>query len=146
MNYAIIKTGSKQYQVTVGQTLKVELLTKEVGPVVFDQVLLHVAEGKASVGTPTVEGVNVYATLVGEVKADKVQVFKYKSKSRYRKLRGHRQRYSLVKIDSIGVSPAKETKTATKKPSVKAENSVPAKPKGQSSKKAPAKKSPPKAK
>lgn len=106
MQYAVIKSGSKQYQVKVGQTLEIELLESSKGSVVFDHVLLVVNDDQVQVGTPEIEGFKVYATVLKEVKGDKIQVFKYKSKSRYRKLRGHRQTYALVKIDSLGAAPA----------------------------------------
>lgn len=144
MQYAIIKTGNKQYQAVAGKTLKVEKLATTEGSVVFEEVLLHVDGEKVVVGTPTVSGLKVYGTVMGVVKADKIQVFKYKSKSRYRKLRGHRQNYSVVKIESIGTAPVKETKVvkAVKK-AVKTEKTdkpVTSKPAGRSVKKAAPKK------
>ena len=110
MHYAIIKTGSKQYQAIAGKTLKVEKLDIAEGAVVFDQVLLHVDGDKVELGAPVLSGIKVFGTAMGTLKADKIQVFKYKSKSRYRKLRGHRQPYTLVKIESIGTEPAKAAK------------------------------------
>lgn len=110
MHYAIIKTGSKQYQAIAGKTLKVEKLDIAEGAVVFDQVLLHVDGDKVELGAPVLSGIKVFGTAMGTLKADKIQVFKYKSKSRYRKLRGHRQPYTLVKIESIGSEPAKVVK------------------------------------
>jgi len=144
MQYAIIKTGNKQYQAVAGKTLKVEKLATTEGSVVFEEVLLHVDGEKVEVGTPTVSGLKVYGTVTGVVKADKIQVFKYKSKSRYRKLRGHRQNYSVVKIESIGGAPVKEIKVvkAVKK-AVKTEKTdkpVTSKPAGRSVKKAAPKK------
>lgn len=114
MNYAIIKTGNKQYQAVAGKTLKVEKLATTEGSVVFEEVLLHVDGDKVEVGMPTVAGLKVYGTVMGVEKAKKIQVFKYKNKSRYRKLRGHRQQYAVVKIESIGTAPAKVEKPATK--------------------------------
>ena len=110
MHYAIIKTGSKQYQAIAGKTLIVEKLDIAEGAVVFDQVLLHVDGDKVELGAPVLSGIKVFGTAMGTLKADKIQVFKYKSKSRYRKLRGHRQPYTLVKIESIGTEPAKVAK------------------------------------
>ncbi len=107
MKYAVIQTGGKQYRVKEGEVLEVELLDVASGAIVFDQVLLNVNEDKVEVGMPTLEGMKVYASVLSEVKADKVQVFKYKSKSRYRKLKGHRQQYAKIKIESIGVEPKK---------------------------------------
>lgn len=139
MHYAIIKTGNKQYQAVAGKTLKVEKLATTEGSVVFEEVLLHVDGDKVEVGTPTVVGLKVYGTVTGVIKADKIQVFKYKSKSRYRKLRGHRQQYSVVKIESIGAAPAtKEAKKVVK--TVKANKPVATKPAGRSVKKVATKK------
>jgi len=122
MQYAVIQSGGKQYQVQVGQTLALETMGVHSGPVVFDQVLLLVDEDKVEVGMPYIPGLKVTATVLQEVKADKIQVFKYKSKSRYRKLRGHRQKHAQVKITDIGtpvgakhVSPVKSKKVAAKK-------------------------------
>ncbi len=79
MNYAIIRTGSKQYQAVTGKTIKVEKLEVAEGAVVFDQVLLHVDGDKVEVGTPVLSGIKVFGTAMGTLKADKIQVFKYKS-------------------------------------------------------------------
>lgn len=121
MQYAIIRSGNKQYQVKVGSTIMVERLEDSAGSVVFDQVLLNVDGDKVELGNPTVSGLKVYGTAQGLVKAAKIQVFKYKSKSRYRKLRGHRQGYTSVKIDSIGAAPKEPApkETPAKKPVAK---------------------------
>lgn len=113
MQYAVIATGGKQYQVSVGTVVNVEKIVADK-EVVFDQVLLVVDEGSVQLGTPTVDGVKVYAEKVADVKGEKIEVFKFKSKSRYRKHTGHRQSYTQVKITSIG-----EQKLAEKKPVVK---------------------------
>lgn len=142
MQYAIIKTGNKQYQAVAGKTLKVEKLATNEGTVVFEEVLLHVDGEKVEVGMPTVAGLKVYGTVMGIEKADKIQVFKYKSKSRYRKLRGHRQQYAVVKIESIGTAPAKETKKTEKTVKVEKVTVKTAKPEAKKAvvKKTPAKK------
>lgn len=124
MNYCIIRSGNKQYQVQVGSVIELELLNAPVGPVVFDDVLLHVDGDKVEVGTPTLAGFKVYGTVLGNVKADKIQVFKYKSKSRYRKLRGHRQQYTSVKIESLGTAPAKSAPAPAPKKEAKAVKTV----------------------
>lgn len=118
MNYCIIRSGNKQYQVSEGSLIQVELLPTTAGEVVFDDVLLVVDGDNVTVGTPTVPDFKVYGSIQGSVKADKIQVFKYKSKSRYRKLRGHRQNYTSVKIVSLGTKAA-PAKPAAKKPAVK---------------------------
>ena len=128
MKYAVIKTGAKQYKVTEGETLKVEKLQTTEKTVVFDQVLL-VADGEqVQVGTPTVAGMTVTASVQGLIKGEKIEVFKYKSKSRYRKHTGHRQAYTEVKIEAIG-APVK---------AVKAEKAEKAEPKAKAAPKKPA--------
>ena len=99
--YAVIATGGKQYKVQEGDVIKVEKLGAEAGSeVTFDQVLL-VGDGEVKVGTPTVEGASVKATVVAEGKGKKVIVYRYKRKTGYHKKNGHRQPYTQVKIDKI---------------------------------------------
>ena len=115
MKYAIIKNGGHQYKVTEGQTIEVEKLESDGTSYVFEEVLLVVDGDNVAVGAPTVEGMKVYADVVAEVKGDKIEVFKYKSKSRYRKHTGHRQKYTQLKVNGIGVKKvAVETKKAPK--------------------------------
>jgi len=101
-NYAVIQTGGKQYKVSSGETIDVEhIQAKEGDSVELNQVLL-VADGKkVSVGTPIVEGAKVIAEVVGDGKGKKTIVFKYKSKVRYRRKRGHRQLYTRLAIKEI---------------------------------------------
>lgn len=106
--YAIIETGGKQYKVTPGQTIDVELLgVAEGGTIELDRVLLVVDDDKVTVGTPTVEGAKVVATSQGEGRGKKIIVFKYKSKVRYSRKKGHRQPYTRLTIDKIVGSGAK---------------------------------------
>ena len=99
--YAIIATGGKQYKVSEGDTIRVEKLGAEAGSkFTFDQVLL-VSGDDVKVGEPTVDGASVEATVVGDGKAKKVIVYKYKRKTGYHKKNGHRQTYTEVKIDKI---------------------------------------------
>lgn len=101
--YAIIETGGKQYRVQEGDELDVELLGTE-NTFTFDKVLL-VHDGKASkVGLPYVQNCSVHAVIVGEVKGPKVIAFKYKKCKNYRRLVGHRQKYSRVRIKEIAVA------------------------------------------
>lgn len=96
--YAVIATGGKQYKVSEGDVIRVEKLGVEAdSKFTFDQVLY--VDGK--VGNPTVEGASVEATVVGDGKAKKVIVYKYKRKTGYHKKNGHRQQYTEVKIDKI---------------------------------------------
>jgi large subunit ribosomal protein L21 len=104
MEFAIIKTGGKQYQVKPGDSLKIEKLPGEFkagDAIVFDKVLL-VDDGKdTTIGTPYIDGAKVVATFESEGKYKTVDVIKYKQKSRYFKKNGHRQPYFQVKIKTI---------------------------------------------
>ena len=113
--YAIIKTGGKQYKVAAGDKIKVEKLNVAQGATVeFDEVLLIGDADATVIGTPTVAGAKVTASCVGQDRADKVIVFKYKSKVRYRKKRGHRQPFSTLQIQDI-VKPGGVVKKTRKK-------------------------------
>lgn len=102
--YAIIETGGKQYKVREGDTIEVELLADDIGDVVeLGEVLMVADGGNVTLGDPTVEGAMVKATVLDEVKGDKVVVFKYKPSSRYRVKTGHRQRYNRLRIDEIAL-------------------------------------------
>lgn len=100
--YAIIKTGGKQYKVTEGMQLQVELLDAEVGAeVAFDEVLTVVNDADVKIGAPVVEGAKVIAKVVEHGKGEKIFVFKYKAKVNYRKRQGHRQPFTTVEIVKI---------------------------------------------
>ena len=99
MNFAIIQTGGKQYKVSAGQKLKIEKLEAEVdGSVVFNKVLLTADGESVKIGTPYVEGAKVEAKVLKQGKGEKKIVFKYHSKARYRKKKGHRQLFTEVEI------------------------------------------------
>lgn len=119
MKYAVIKTGGKQYKVTEGQVIEVELLSEGDKSHIFEEVLLFVDGDKVELGMPTVSGLKVFADVIEEVKGDKIEVFKYKSKSRYRKHTGHRQKYTKLKVVSIGSKLANVESVAKKATSAK---------------------------
>jgi large subunit ribosomal protein L21 len=103
--FAVIFTGGKQYQVSVGDELAIEKLSDEAkagDTIVFDKVLL-VDNGSdtTTLGTPYISGAKVTATVVEAGRAKKVEVVKYKAKSRYYKNRGHRQPFTKVKIEKL---------------------------------------------
>lgn len=100
---AVIQTGGKQYLVSEGQMLNVEKLPAEVGSSIeFDVLLISDEDGSdTKVGTPTVGGVKVKASVLEQGRADKVSVIKYKPKVRYRRNVGHRQPFTKIKIDQI---------------------------------------------
>ena len=102
--FAIIKTGSKQYIVEPEQTISIEKLNAEEGETVtFDDVLLYADGETTKVGTPTLEGVTVQGEVIKQKRDKKKIVFKYHSKTRYRKKKGHRQPLTEVKITTIKV-------------------------------------------
>lgn len=101
---AVIKTGAKQYKVKEGDKLKVEKLPAEVGSEVTFKDVLLVADsvsGEATVGTPSVKGATVSAKVVAQERDRKVKVVKYKSKTRQKKVFGHRQPFTQVEITKI---------------------------------------------
>lgn len=100
--YAVVKTGGKQYTVYEGDVLRVEKLDAQEGSVVeLGDVLLLSDDAGVSVGRPIIENAVVEAKVLEHDKADKIVVFKYKSKKNYRKKQGHRQPYTLVQITKI---------------------------------------------
>lgn len=101
--FAVINTGGKQYIVSEGTTLKVELLTDAPGTELsFDALLVADKEGNdVKVGQPTVAGMKVSAKVVEHGRWDKVSVVKFKRKVRYRRNVGHRQPFTLIEITKI---------------------------------------------
>lgn len=98
-NFAVIKTGGKQYIVSPGDTIEVELMEglNEGDTVTFDEVLMK----GDTVGTPTVSGAKVMGTYQGVKKGKKVSILRFKAKSNYDRKVGHRQKYAQVTIDKI---------------------------------------------
>ena len=101
--YAIVETGGKQYKVSPGQTVDVELLPGGAGEQIqLDRVLMIVDGEKVQVGSPTVAGATVKAEVVDRVKGKKVRTFLY-SGTKYRRRRGHRQQYTRLEIKEIAL-------------------------------------------
>lgn len=101
MKKAVISTGGKQYLVSEGEIVNVELVKTDKKSITFDPILV-INEKKVSVGKPVVAGASVTATVVEQdAKQDKVTSIRYKAKKRVRKVRGHRQRATTLKINTI---------------------------------------------
>ena len=100
--YAIIETGGKQFKVKEGDTIQIEKLGVEAGTdYVFETVIAVSSDDGITFGTPYVKGAAVKANIIGDGKAKKVIVYKYKSKKGFHKKKGHRQPFTSVKILSI---------------------------------------------
>ena len=101
--YAVIATGGKQYLVKEGQTLNVEKLAKDAGASIDLEVLMVAdADGKdVKVGTPNVAGAKVTAKVLEQGRARKIRIVKYKPKSRYTRVNGHRQPFTKLSIEKI---------------------------------------------
>lgn len=101
MKKAVILTGGKQYVVTEGETIEVDLI-KDVSKTTSFEALLVIDGDKTTVGAPLVSGVKVTADVVeADEKGEKVLAIRYKAKKRVHKVRGHRQRHTTLKISKI---------------------------------------------
>ena len=109
--YAIISAGNKQYKVSQGETIYIDKVNQADGSAIsFDaqvdstvsfDVLLMGNDGDVKIGTPVVEGVKVEGKVVGQIRGEKIVVYKYKSKKNYHRRAGHRQPYTKVEITAI---------------------------------------------
>ena len=102
--YAVIRAGGKQYKVAVGEKIKVEQISAEVGQeVVLDQVLAVGDGAELKVGTPVVGGATVKATVLSHGLHPKVRIFKMRRRKHYQRHAGHRQSYTELQIGSVSV-------------------------------------------
>lgn len=100
--YAVVKTGGKQYRVQKDDVIEVELLEANEGESIsLDDVLMLGGEGNAKIGTPTVAGASVKATVLAQKQGEKIIVFKKKRRQNYRRKNGHRQDLTVLKITDI---------------------------------------------
>jgi large subunit ribosomal protein L21 len=100
--YAIVEIAGQQFKIEKDQKIFVHRLNAEEGSKVeFNQVLLIDNDGKINVGTPTLSGIKVSATVLNHLKGDKVLVFKKKRRKGYQKLNGHRQYLTQIEINNI---------------------------------------------
>ena len=100
--YAVVRTGGKQYRLGVGDSVKVEKLSDEVGNIVELSEILMVSDGgEVKVGTPLVTGASVKAEIVGHGRNKKIRVFKMKRRKKYRRTQGHRQAFTQLKVTEI---------------------------------------------
>lgn len=105
--YAVIRTGGKQYRVAPGDVVCVEKLEQEDGTVEFNEVLAVSSQGSGSDGNASLarpDSAKVLATVVQDARARKILVFHFKRKKQYKKLQGHRQSYTRVRINEIQIN------------------------------------------
>ena len=100
--YAVIKTGGKQYRVSLGEKLKVEQIPADVDTqITLDQILM-VGEGETvKIGTPMLSGATITATVLSQGRHDKIKIFKMRRRKHYQRHQGHRQNYTELRIDAI---------------------------------------------
>ncbi len=100
--FAIVNIAGQQFKVVQGQEIFVHRLASDEGAnVTFDEVLMTSSDASTNVGTPTISGAKVNATVLNHAKGDQVRVFKKKRRKGYKKKNGHRQSFTKIKIDSI---------------------------------------------
>jgi large subunit ribosomal protein L21 len=123
MKYAVINAGGKQYIAREGETLEVDRLPLKIGDAIkWDEVLLLVDDSKVDVGGPFIKGASVTGKVIDQIKGQKILVFKYIPKERYRKRRGHRQRYTRIIVEKIAkTQPRKKAAESETKAKGKAE-------------------------
>ena len=106
MEYAVIRLGNKQYKVFRDLVITVERQHLKAGEkILLDDVLMYINDGELNLGKPRSYGVTVSGTVLEHPKGEKIRIAKFKAKSRYRRVTGHRQYLTKIKIDEIKVSP-----------------------------------------
>lgn len=114
IKYAIVEIAGRHYKAEVGKELVVDKLEQGNGKVILSKVLLVVADSDIKIGTPTVSGAQVVATVLGQEKKEKIAVVKFRAKSRYRRKMGFRASLTRIKVEQISLNKNKllgKTKT-----------------------------------
>ena len=117
MSYAVIQTGGKQYKVKSGDILKIEKLpaSKPETKIEFKEILAYGDDKNIEVGTPTIAGAKVEAELIKNAKDRTILIFKKRRRHNSRRKNGHRQEYSMIRIDKIFSKDGKVLSEAEKK-------------------------------
>ena len=118
MSYAVIKTGGKQYKVKSGEILKIGKLpeTKIDTKIEFNEILAYGDDKSIEIGTPNVKGAKVEANIINNIKNRTVLIFKKRRRQNSRRKNGHRQQFSLIRINKIFSKDGKVLSEAEKKP------------------------------
>lgn len=102
--YAVVKSGGKQFRVSVGEVIEVEKLPNAVGEEIkLENVLMIEKDGDIQTGSPLIAGAHIVAKVLGDIKGKKVIHFDYRNKHRRRKTIGHRQQYTRLEISDIKI-------------------------------------------
>lgn len=127
MEYAVIKTGGKQYRVKRGDIIEVDKLSlAKDSSYTFEDVLLWVGDGTVKIGMPIISDVNVTAKVLEQKKGEKIEIYKFKAKARYRRHTGFRARLTRLQIEKIESGKvAKPAGKTVEKKEVKAPQSQP---------------------
>ena len=121
--FAIINIAGKQFRVEEGDQIKVPYLSTDAGKsLAFDKVLLVNDGKKVQLGSPLLSNASISATVVEHGRGRKIRIFKKKRRKGYRRNNGHRQNYSLIKIDSISTTSKKKSTKKTKEKTSKKED------------------------
>jgi len=108
MEYAVVKTGGKQYKVSVGSIIKIDRLDSEKDKeIILDDVLLWVCDGQIKIGRPNLSDIKIKAKVIDNIKGDKIRVAKFKAKARYRRVTGFRPQITKLRIEGIETAKAK---------------------------------------
>jgi len=114
MTYAVLQTGGKQYKVSVGSEIEVDKIEGALdSDLRFEKVLMYADDGVFRIGTPHIDGAVITAKVLEQKKGKKIRVAKFKAKARYRKVIGHRQHLTRLKIEKISVNTKRETKPSS---------------------------------
>ena len=103
MGYAIIRAAGSQLRVSRGQIVRIPSVAKEIGSSIEFEVLARGDGDRVEIGSPLVDGAHVSGTILEHGRERKIIVFKYKRRKQYKKTHGHRQNFTAVRIDSIGI-------------------------------------------
>lgn len=124
--YAIIRAGGKQAKVRSGDVIEVERVKNAGDTIEFEPLLVVDDDGGTHSGGSSLSGATVTAKVLGEVKGDKVDIFKYKNKTGYSRRMGHRQTYTRLEITGISLPSSKSTKAKAQTKKSKSEEAAPA--------------------
>jgi large subunit ribosomal protein L21 len=118
MQYAVIKTGGKQYKVSKGDVIDIDRLSEKGKEVLFSEVLLFVNDNQVLVGKPNLSNVSVKAEVLEDIKGEKLRVSKFKAKARYRRVMGFRSSLTRLAIKDIlsGSAKVEKIKKSPQKP------------------------------